>query len=486
MLSDLYDLTRIGCGDLRVNTLLRVQDLSGAIPDFTMLKPLQSPKLMDNGSIVYIPHSMFFDQEEVYLPVLERFDILNGGGNAVIFKGRRSIYIPDYEAGDSSRAIDGNLNFKRVSEGHEICIKSSAVQLHGKEARATPNTRSLYFSDTIQYLIHEAVLHGLIQKALTRAGFPNAVPILYEIVALTHNGTIHQLINPKDIKEVWLTMEILKGTTADRFLHKRLVRVPTSFKRTPYQLVKEKQNELFILDMIFQLSCYLHILQDTLRFNHRDMKIDNAFWRYHPNREKWKKNILVENVGTWKCQDDFVLIDFGFGCISECELCGPVRFQTLLSACSSFDGDARCMKYGRDMAQFLFALHCKFPLQEYISTELFEILMDVTEAVETNSDSKAETRHNLLLGFDHNGKTYTFGKKPTSKDKPVFNEFIYAYLEKPEVEVPGCRPITLLQTLGKYAKRYTDSFIPLPQTALFNACCGGQSIDVIDPSTRSD
>lgn len=478
--ADVYDLTRMGCGDLRINTLLRLQDLSGVIPDFTMLKTLQAPKYMENGSIIYVPHSLFIDGDEVYMPVLERFEILNDGGNAVIYKGRRSIYIPDYEIGDTSRAIDGTLNFKRVSEGHEICIKSSVVQLYGKEARATPNTRSLYFSDSIQYLIHEAVLHGLIQNALTRAGYPTAVPILHEIVALTHDGSIKQLLDATDIREVWITMEILNGATADRFLRRKLTRLPTKFKRTPHQLLKQMQNELLILDVLFQMSCYLNILQETLRFNHRDMKIDNAVWRYHPHRDKWKNNITVENVGTWKCKYDFVLIDFGFGCISECEMCGPVKFQTLLGACSWFDTGSTCMKYGRDMAQFLFALHCKFPLQEYISSELFELFARVTEAVETDSDLKEVSRHKLFLGFDGNGKPNAGGKAHTIYDKPVFDEGIYAHLEKPGVDVPGCRPKTLLHTLAMYAKRYTESFIPIPTPSIFKNC--GRSVTVVEPT----
>jgi hypothetical protein len=470
-MTDVYDLTRMGCGELRINSLLRLEDLSGVIPDFTMLKTLQAPKVMENGSTVYMPHSLFIDGEEVYLPVLERFEAVNDGGYATIYKGRRSIYIPDYEMGDTSRAIDGTLKFKCVSGGQEICIKSCSVQLSAKEARTTPNTRSMYFSDSIQYLIHEAIIHGLIQNVLTRAGFPSAVPILHEIVAMTHDGTIQHLTDATDIKEIWITMEILKGVTLQRFLRRKLIRLPTKFKRNAHQLLKEKQNEILILDVCFQLVCYLHILQENLRFNHRDMKIDNAFWRYHPYREQWKNNIFVENVGTWKCKHDFVLIDFGFGCISQSTGCSSTPFQTLLGASSWFDSDSTCMKYGRDMAQFLFALHCVFPLQEYISAELFTLFVNATEAVETDSDFHVVSKHKLFAGFDWTGKPNPLGKKETLPEKTIFDEGIYTFLEKPGVDVPGCRPKTLLHTLGQYAKRYTDSFIPIPHTSVLGCLC---------------
>jgi hypothetical protein len=296
---------------------------------------------------------------------------------------------------------------------------------------------------------------------------------------MTHDGSIQQLTNATDIKEIWITMEILNGVALPRFLRRKLTRLPTKFKRNAHQLLKQEQNELLILDLCFQLSCYLHILQENLRFNHRDMKIDNAFWRYHPHREQWKNNILVQDVGTWKCKYDFVLIDFGFGCISQCNTCGPVPFQTLVSASAWFEADPTCMKYGRDMAQFLYALHCYYPLQEYISSELFELFTNVTEAVETDAEFKVLSKHKLFAGFDWTGKPNPLGKKDKLPEKPAFDEGIYNYLEKSGVDVPGCRPKTLLHTLGNYAKRYTQSFIPIPTPSVFEC---GHAVTVVEPT----
>lgn len=463
---DVYDLTRMGCGEIKINTLIRYEDLSGVIPDFKSIKTLQSPMTLANGSVVYIPHMLFVDGDEVYIPVIERFEEMNGGGYATIYKGRRSIYIPEYKPENTNRMIDGIASFTCVSEFQEICIKSVEILLNGREARSTPSTRELYYNDSIQYLIHEAFLHNLIQNALARAGFPTAVPIMHEILALTYDGSIKQLTNSSDIKEIWITMDVLNGVTLERFLRRRLTRLPTKFKRSAHQKIKEKENEIILLDIFFQLSCYLHILQESLRFNHRDMKIDNAFWRFHPHRENWKRNILVHDVGTWKCKHDFVLIDFGFGCIS----CGTScidQTTTIMGASSWFDYSSTCMKYGRDMAQFIYGLHAAFPLREYISNKLFDVLDHATHAIETDDEGNIIQNYTLFAGIEIDGKPSPFGKKNKLPNKVHFNEGLYTFLDKKYVDVPGCRPKTLLQTLANYAKRYKDCFIPVQNT---NAC----------------
>jgi NTP pyrophosphatase (non-canonical NTP hydrolase) len=465
---DVYDLTRMGCGELKINSLVRNEDLSGAVPNFQSIKTLQPPMCMENGSIVYIPHMLFVDGDEVYLPVIEKFEPMNDGGYATIYKGRRSIYIPEYKPETTNRMIEGSVSFTCASDFHEICIKSVPILLNGKEARSTPNTRTLYYDDSIQYLIHEAFIHSLIQNVLIRAGFPTAVPTMHEILALTYDGTIKQLTNPSDVKEIWITMDVLNGVTLERFLRRRLTRLPTKFKRNLHQKIKEKENELILLDVFFQLACYLHILQENLRFNHRDMKIDNAFWRYHPHRENWKRNILVHDVGTWKCKHDFVLIDFGFGCIS----CGTSpsctdKTSTIMGASSWFDYSSSCMKYGRDMAQFIYGLHSEFPLREYISSELFDVLDNATSAIETDDEGNSIHTYRLFAGIEIDGKPSPIRKHDKLPNKIHFNEGLYTFLDKKYIDVPGCRPKTILQSLATYARRYKDSFFPVSS---INSC----------------
>jgi hypothetical protein len=455
---DVYDLTSIGCGELTINTLLRTQDISGAIPDFQFIKTLQAPKMDVNGTVYYTPHSLFVNGDEVYIPVLEKLEQMNGGGYGIIYKGRRAVYIPEFSSEDDKRTTEGKLSFKRASEFHEICIKSVSVELYGKEARSTPQTRAWYAYDAIQDLVNEALIHGLIQGALQRAGFHTSVPVLHEIVALTHDGSVKQLTNPLDVKEIWMTMEVLQGVILQRFLHRKFVRLPTKFKRTLYQLLKEKENEILLLDVCFQMSCYLNILQESLRFNHRDMKIDNAFCRYHPRNEPWTRTIQVPEIGSWKCKNDFVLIDFGSACISCNSACDD--YGSSIIASNSWFDPTSCLKYGRDMAQFIYGIHAAFPLKEYISQELFDVLDRATIAVETDSFMKLVKSVHLFAGIDPDGKPTPIGKRSPMPEIVQFNKGIYTFLKQDSVDVPGCRPKTLLVTLGRYAaNRCKDSFV---------------------------
>jgi hypothetical protein len=456
---DDYDLTSIGCGELIIPNLLRTQDFSGIIPDYYSLKTLQPPKKTPEGTEYYTPHSLFVNRSEVYIPVLEKFEKMNGGGYGTIYSGRRSVYIPDLSSEDEKRKTEGIISFKRASEFQEICIKSVPIALSDKEARTTPQTRAYHAFDKIQELVNETVIHGLIQNALERAGFQTSVPELYEIVALTHDGSVKHLTNTMDVKEIWITMEILKGSILNRYLRRKLVRIPSKFTRTPYQLLKEKENEQLILDVCFQMSCYLDILQEKLRFNHRDMKIDNAFCRYHPRNDKWVRNIRIPDIGTWKCKHDFVLIDFGSGCISCTSGCE--EYGSSLIASNVWFESSACMKYGRDMAQFIYEIHAEFPLKEYISHELFDVLDSATIAVESDATSMDPVKSfHLFAGVDPDGKPSPIRKCAPMPDTVLFNKGIYTFLKQDNVDVPGCRPKTLLQTLGRYAAvHYKDSFI---------------------------
>lgn len=459
---EMYDLTHMGCGDIRVNSLLRVNDLSGAIPKFNSIKTLRSPRVFDNGCTLYFPHSYFVTSDEMYLPAIEMFYQMNEGAFGKIYKGRRSVYIQE----DTNE--DGVANLVQATDSHDICIKSVQIALYGKEARASPEARAGYLNDSIQFLIHEAFIHSLIQNALARAGFPNAVPKMYELFAVTHTGDIQKLSDSADVKEVWITMDVLDGVTLDRYLRRKLIRLPTKYTRSLHQQLKQKENEQILLDVCFQMACYLHILQEKLRFNHRDMKINNAFWRYHSHKEDWKRNIFVPGTGTWKCKHDFVLIDFGFGCLSCGSSCVD-PLSTILSASSSFTSTSICMKYGRDIAQFLYCIHSEFPLREYISTELFDVLDKATQIHETDNFGNIVHAYKLLAGVEENGRPSPARKYDPLPTKVQFSEGIYKLLQRREIDVPGCRPITFLQTLATYAARYKDSFIP-DNTVLCGGC----------------
>jgi serine/threonine protein kinase len=205
---------------------------------------------------------------------------------------------------------------------------------------------------------------------------------------------------------------------------------------------QEKKNELLLLDAMIQLAFYLQILQEKVRFNHRDMKINNVFIRHHGIREAWERKLTIPVLGEWACRMDTVLIDFGFSCIS----CGEGFVNpraTLIGAGSWFKPEHDCLKYGRDLAQFLYSIHCFFPLQNYISPALFTILHRVMRA------EKAGRSIDLLKGIDAKGNPIASTYVPRSIH---FNHGIYIFLRESDVDVPECRPSAFFEAIKPYVQ----------------------------------
>jgi hypothetical protein len=117
------------------------------------------------------------------------------------------------------------------------------------------------------------------------------------------------------------------------------------------------------------------------------------------------------------------------------------------------------MKYGRDIAQFLYCIHAHYPLRQYISQELFEILDKSMQVSETDNFGKIVHVHKLLGGVEINGRPSPM-RKYELPPKVQFSEGVYTLLSRRDIDVPGCRPSTFLQTLATYAGRYRDSFVP--------------------------
>jgi serine/threonine protein kinase len=285
-------------------------------------------------------------------------------------------------------------------------------------------------------ILYEAFLHALLYKTLEAEGFPSAVPYLYEVVAHTKTKALPK--NTCDFKSVWITMEFIHGNTLEKYFRKYFVPIHKSFRASSTSITaQEKKNDLLLMDVMIQLAFYLKILQDKVRFNHRDMKINNVFMRHHDTSEAWERNLVIPNIGTWACHTDTVLIDFGFSCIS----CGSGFLNprsTLIGAGSWFKPEHDCLKYGRDLAQFLYSIHCFFPLQDYISAELYTVLHSVMRA------EKSGCSVDLFKGLDHKGNPIETPLVPRSIQ---FNHGIYIFLRESDVDVPGCRPEAFFEAM---------------------------------------
>jgi serine/threonine protein kinase len=220
-------------------------------------------------------------------------------------------------------------------------------------------------------------------------------------------------------------MEYIEGETLHTYLH-------TSFSSTmnPKQLAA---NDILLIDILIQLAFYLDILQTDLRFNHRDLKVNNILRRGPDNSNRILTHAELQHP--WSCRNDLVMIDFGFSCVA----CGPQDIKSLIQAGSWFRQDHDCMKRGRDLALFIFCLQSCYPLQERITRGLWDILVAAMIPVGPNipSSASASTATASLLETGINGGF-------------VFDAAIYRYLRADGMDVPECAPRRLMKKLSAF------------------------------------
>jgi serine/threonine protein kinase len=409
-----FSLERFGWDGVTVPAELK--EIGRHLPTAANLKLLRNPQTM-GGAEVYFPFNFFHKGPEKYMPAYMKDVKLNDGGYATVYKGKRAIFKQEVDEHTSNVLLQKHGNFE------PICIKKINLNILPDEEAQTPRSRTKTYEEEVNAILYEAYIHAVICKVFERAGYPNSVPYLHEVCAISKDGTNSTL--PTNIDNVWLVMELLQGTTLEKFLKNTL------------RVGEFAINDNVILDVILQIAFYLKLLQENLHFNHRDMKINNVFVRNHSGA--WTRSIPVPTLGSWRCKNDVVLIDYGFACIS-CGPGAPNPRATLLGAGSWFCQEHDCMKYGRDLGQFLFSIHCHFPFEKYFSPWLVSILKTSMTA------KKGALSIDVLKGFENNGTPRT-GSAP-----PVFNDGIYHFLRDNSVDIPGCRPETFLKTVTEAFK----------------------------------
>jgi serine/threonine protein kinase len=400
-------------------------DICACLPKWSQLKTLRNPQLVGTRN-VHFPHTYFHDVDGTpFMPAFEKGVLHNrGGGYATIYRGTRALYKP---VGDRT----GMVHLDRKQGFEEVCVKEVTT-------RADPDEPEEAFEEDIKAILYEAYLHALLSKFLESTPLKTTVPVLHEVVATTISGLPPE--DPSDIDSVWMTMEFIEGATLEKHLQRTFL--PS----------RHAENDKTLLDILLQLAHLLGLLQSSLRFNHRDMKINNVYVRYHPAGDAWGRGIPLSppaaaaaaaTIGPlWRTRNDLVLIDFGFSCIA----CGTGFVNpraTLLGAGSYFRPEHDCMKTGRDLAQFIYSLHCSFPLQSYISPPLFAALHGAVTAI------KDGRRVDMWRGFDLSGNP-----SPVLGPLPIalpYHKGVYNFLREGDADVPGCAPTALLATLAPFA-----------------------------------
>ena len=384
------------------------------LPKWEQLKALRMPQTIGHHT-VYFPHKYFYDLSGVpYMPAVEKGALINdNGGYSEIYKAARCVFRPE-------GTTTGSVRLTRTEPFKEVCIKEIPLTIAPDESREA-------YNEEIKAVMYEAYLHALVQEAMKREGIGRYVPHLIDVLALTISGEIIRA--PWEVESVWMTMELLDGMTLEKFLATKL-RIGT-----------KQSNSSLLKDILVQLATILHFLQKKLQFNHRDLKINNLYVRTGTTATHSLK--LPDTLGVHTCHVDLVMIDFGFGCIA----CGSGFTNpraSLFGAGSYFTPSDDCMKEGRDLAQFIYSLHCCFPLQNYITKEFFDFLHLAMTAEKRAAGAAARQKYDLFMGLDAIGRPLTSGRLPTSIK---YNNGIYIFLRDNTVDVPACEPLPFLRGL---------------------------------------
>ena len=417
-----FNLTHFGWDNLIVPSNL--QHLCAYLPKWHDIKALRAPVFLnsDHPEVVF-PHTLFQNDPVDGGPFLPAFE--KGarhsrlGGYAQIYRGKRAVFKP---LGAATSAVS---RLVRTTPFTPMCIKEVPLKLDADEDESA-------YEEECRAILYEAYLHALLMKFLETQGLKTTVPHLYEITATTI--TQNPPTDASDFDAIWMTMEFIEGETLEEHLLHVL------------EVGNTAKNDVVILDILLQLAHILNLLQSALRFNHRDLKINNLFIRSHPAAgDAWLREVPAgDGEHIWKCRRDLVLIDFGFSCIA----CGT-GFEnpraTLVGAGSYYNAEHDCMKVGRDLAHFLYSLHAAFPLQSYLSPALFAALHAAVRA------TRAGVEVDLWRGFAEDGTPLGGGSGPLPLSVP-FHNGIYAFLREGDTDVPGCAPTTLAATLAPFAR----------------------------------
>jgi len=413
-----YDLRDFGWEGCIIPESL--ENICQYIPTWKDLQTLRSHTTNANVQL-YFPKK-FFHSETLgnYMPGYLKGKTINSGSYASVFKGKRAIFTP------ADNKTEGIVNMRKISEFEIFCIKEIRLNITPSEKLASPHTKTKAYEEEINAIIYEAILHALLIKTFEKYGVPTVVPRLYEITAHTIRDSNPPLIS--NIDSIWLSMEFIQGMTLEEFFQRHLTKTSS--------LAIQRKNEQYMIDIFLQLAFFLNIVQECLRFNHRDLKINNLLIRSHDS--PWTRKLTLPNGTVYSCLYDIVFIDFGFACIA-CDKDSPTPRATRIGAGSWFRPEHECFKDGRDIAQFVFSVHSSFPIYDYTTRTFFDTLFNSATA-ETES-----TTVPLLNGFDNLGNPNT-----TMPTQILFNNGIYIFMRESNVDIPGCSPKTFMTTLAPY------------------------------------
>jgi len=362
-------------------------DLSGALPHWSSL-PYSINKRVDPVKVDYLSVPLKDLSGSMYLPVYEWGTKIDEGTYGKIYLCKRKMYHPIDVSGSK-------MMFHGAGDEIPIVIKVSPITLTPEEQKMPAESRKLIIIEETNAHIHEAAVLTLAYLSVNDS-IPGSIPKVFELFFNKNQDGA--------LKAVCIAMEYIKGQTLLQFMRANFV--------------KDECNDHLFLQFVKQLANILQILQVKLRMNHRDIKINNIMLREPTNQ--------------------LVLIDYGFACIAN-GIQEPAAEFSKIQAGSYFGSRTACFKHGRDMCQFLYSLHCYFPFEQYLSERLLGLTKKwLTVKYEWGSA-------NLLNGLSDRGQP---SLKPLSKIE--YNEGIYLFLRRPEVDPEHCSPSLILEDISVF------------------------------------
>jgi serine/threonine protein kinase len=377
---------------------LSLENIEAHLPTWRHLQVLRPPETYGNR-ILRLPYDALYS---TILPAYQMGEQIDAGTYGRIVKTQRALYTTEDPAHPTK--------LHRIEGFSEIVCKINEIDL-------SPEEDEEEYEEEVQAILHEASLHALAYHILASRGYPDTIPRLYEVYANSLHRTIRKA---SEIQSISIGMEYISGETLHSYFAEH-------FK--PVIKMREiMSNDRLLMDILIQLCIYLDILQTELRFNHRDLKINNVLRRKHAGL--WSRALEHPVLSRpWIAMHDLVIIDFGFSCVA-CE----DSAKSLVQAGSWFRPSHDCLKGGRDIALFLHCLQAYYPLKSRISEKLWDALYAATTTV------GQQTLHLLDCTIEKDGTVV-----PGSVE---FGDGIYKVLRREDVDVPGCAPTALLKTLN--------------------------------------
>jgi serine/threonine protein kinase len=356
-------------------------------------------KTVQGNSVEHHARPLIDSSGNEILPLYEWGAKMDEGAYGRVYRVIRKLY---YKDGAGTYVPD-------EASKEDIVVKESPVYLSPEELSLSEQQRSAVIAEDIQTHIHEATVLAMAFITLKGTPMEYAIPRVYEVFL---HAKIPKPLTFLDVSSVCIAMEYIHGRTMSHFLE------------THFKLSDIPYNDRLFLHFLKQMASLLQILQTRLRMNHRDIKINNILIR-DPHNPFPK----------------LVLIDYGFACIAK-GVHAPDAEMSKIEAGSYFGSRYACFKRGRDLCQFIYCIHCYFSLDRFLSPDLLAVVR--RWMMITYSGGVA----NLLFGLNPQGVPAT-----RRLAKIEFDEGIYLFLRRQEVDPLQCSPEAILADIAEMTKQ---------------------------------